>query len=117
MELARGTGIPHETIRTWFGRANTGKASRPSIEHAIRIANFLGVSLDYLLTGKEFWPELQQPDFRSICLKMKCLTHNDVATVRALVEHLAGAAAQTATPEESKAASGGSLARAAPEAG
>lgn len=44
-DLAHGAGIPDGTIRSYF------KGSSPTIEAAARIAAFLNLSLDFLVSG------------------------------------------------------------------
>ncbi len=47
-ELARYLGIRPTTVTEW-----DTKGKKPSVEYISRISEFLGVSCDYLLTGKE----------------------------------------------------------------
>lgn len=46
-DLAKYIGIPTATVHSWT------KGSNPKVEHLIKIAEFLNVSLDYLLTGEK----------------------------------------------------------------
>lgn len=48
-ELARYLGIRPTTVTEWGT-----KGKKPSLDYVSRIGEFLGVSCDYLLTGKEF---------------------------------------------------------------
>lgn len=47
-ELSYRTGIPYTTIESYINN----KATSPSLEKAFKISSILGVSLEYLLTGK-----------------------------------------------------------------
>lgn len=48
-DLARYLEIRPTTVTEW-----DTKGKKPSVEYIYRISEFLGVSTDYLLTGKEF---------------------------------------------------------------
>ena len=54
-QVYKATGVAQSTLSDW----KTGK-SRPKAEKLVRIAAFLGVSVDYLLTGEE--PKTAQAD-------------------------------------------------------
>lgn len=47
-DIVRGTGIPESTIRSWI---NSDKV--PSLDAALKVAQFLNVSLDWLAGGVE----------------------------------------------------------------
>ena len=47
-ELSRAIDVPDSTVRSWFK-----KDSIPAADTALRIADFLNVSLEYLVTGKK----------------------------------------------------------------
>lgn len=48
IEITRATGIPSSTFSDW----KKGK-SKPNAEKMLKIANYLGVSVEYLMTGKD----------------------------------------------------------------
>lgn len=50
-ELSRGTGIKTNTISDW-----KTKGTNPSADNIVRICDFLQISTDYLLTGKDNSP-------------------------------------------------------------
>ncbi|MCM1133522.1 MAG: helix-turn-helix domain-containing protein [Ruminococcus flavefaciens] len=54
-ELAEYTGIPTSTISAWKTRGTSLSA-----ESISAIADFLEVSTDYLLTGKEYQPSISE---------------------------------------------------------
>lgn len=47
-ELSRAIEVPDPTVRSWFK-----KDSIPAADTALKIAQYLDVSLEYLITGKE----------------------------------------------------------------
>lgn len=47
-ELSRAIEVPDPTVRSWFT-----KDSIPAADTALKIARFLNVSLEYLITGKK----------------------------------------------------------------
>lgn len=53
-DLARHLGVRQSTVQTWIQRG-----SIPAADTALRIADFLNVSLEYLVTGK--LPESKKP--------------------------------------------------------
>ena len=53
-ELERKAGVPSGTMR------NMGQGHIPSMDKVRKIANFLGVSVDYIVNGVEDKPELKQ---------------------------------------------------------
>lgn len=57
-ELAFSSGVNKRTLDQYLSSA----AKMPSAENAVKIANALGVSVEYLVTGKETNPK-NQKDF------------------------------------------------------
>lgn len=45
-DICRATGISDSTIRTWITRD-----ASPSVEAALKVAQFFGVTVEYLVTG------------------------------------------------------------------
>lgn len=64
-EVAKATGIPSSTFSDW----KKGKSS-PKAEKLQKIADYFGVSVDYLMTGKEEPEEKRNPysDLKGIYL-------------------------------------------------
>ena len=58
-DVCRATGIKSPVFSEW----KKGK-SKPNTEKMLKIANFLGVSIEYLMTGKEE-PEKSEPTLTS----------------------------------------------------
>lgn len=46
-DLSRGAGVSESTIRNWI------RGTAPQAEMLYKVAKFLGVSLEYLITGKD----------------------------------------------------------------
>lgn len=66
IEISRATGIPSSTFSDW----KKGK-SKPNAEKMLKIANYLGVSVEYLMTGKDNAhnePQNQFSDIKGIYL-------------------------------------------------
>jgi transcriptional regulator with XRE-family HTH domain len=65
--LSRDTGISQATLSTWVNdRADTGKPSSAKIDQVVAIARALGLSLDFLLAGQEYWTELQDQRIKEL---------------------------------------------------
>lgn len=58
--FCKDTGINSSTISTW---KNKGSKCGPKI--AATVANYFGVTIDYLMTGKEESPETKKPTLSS----------------------------------------------------
>lgn len=69
-DVTRATGIKSPVFSEW----KKGK-SKPNVEKMIKIANFLGVSVEYLMTGKETEterePVLRPKDERDIAKRLE----------------------------------------------
>ena len=56
-DLSRELNLPDQTVRNWFGRE-----SLPGVDVALKVAKFLGVSVEYLMTGKDTaFPSMAEP--------------------------------------------------------
>ena len=60
-KVAADTGVSRSTFSDW-----KSKRSSPSTDKLIRIADYFGVSVDYLTTGKELVEGESDPDIRRI---------------------------------------------------
>ena len=47
-DIVKGLGIPDSTVRSWWSRD-----AMPAADIALKVARFLGVSLEYLIDGTE----------------------------------------------------------------
>ena len=63
-DLAEYLNIPHRTLENWIGRG-----IYPVTPDGYRIARFLGVSVEYLLSGKERKTESKIAAIRSMLKK------------------------------------------------
>ena len=53
---AKLIGISAHTFRAWMSKGRI-----PPLSYAFKLSNFLGVSLEYLITGREFGSGLEKP--------------------------------------------------------
>lgn len=82
-ELSRKTGINEGTIRSWLRRG-----TEPDIASAAKIARALGVSLDYLATGREFWPEMNDERLKRLVLRLRKLDKRTLSALEAAIDTL-----------------------------
>jgi transcriptional regulator with XRE-family HTH domain len=82
-QLAALSGIKPQTIASYLG----ARAKIPSANVAVQIAQVLGVSVEYLVTGKEpavrYKPPPVSPDIRNI---IKIMTDLDAADRKIVVQ-------------------------------
>ena len=81
--LASKIEVSESTMATW--RATN---VLPRADHAIRIANLLGVSVEYLVTGEEQNQPNYRPAERDIIRKLSLLPENDLETIQILLDGL-----------------------------
>jgi transcriptional regulator with XRE-family HTH domain len=81
-DLARGTQIADSTIRSYFDGCS------PNLEAAIKIANFLNQSLDYLATGKASKDFVMSQEERELVLQFRRLDDRDKNAITTLCESL-----------------------------
>jgi transcriptional regulator with XRE-family HTH domain len=74
-ELSAQSGISHHTISNYLST----NSCTPTAENALKIAQVLGVSVEYLLTGQELKPKglPLRPDIRKVAEMMKILDDFD----------------------------------------
>lgn len=72
-DLARELDIPASTINSWFNRGCDGLA----LSTLIKIADYFKVSLDYLVTGKDYNKKVDTEG----------LTPEDIQTLKRLVKY------------------------------
>jgi transcriptional regulator with XRE-family HTH domain len=80
-ELAATSGVPKRALDTYLRE----KASMPSADAAVQIARVLGVTVEYLVTGKR---SLLPDDIRSINRNLLKLSEKDRQVVAVLVKAL-----------------------------
>jgi transcriptional regulator with XRE-family HTH domain len=88
-ELCLSVGIANNTLRTWEVRDTD-----PSAKVMLRIADYLGVSVRWLLTGKD--EKALSRDERNLLVKYQCLTEDNQRVIHATMD------AMMAVPEAGK---------------
>jgi transcriptional regulator with XRE-family HTH domain len=83
--LYRKTSIPKGTFSSWKSRN-----LMPRTDAAFKIAEALGVSVEYLLTGVDKGSPVSNPRIQEIVEKVILFDDNDVEAVRALVNIMSG---------------------------
>ena len=88
-ELARATGIPKQTIDKYL----LSNGSMPPADKAVAIARALGVSVEYLVTGRKIRNEKMtsrflSPEMRSIADSIEPLSREKRKMVEAVVTEL-----------------------------
>jgi len=78
--LARDASIPEGTIKGWFNRQ-----SLPNIDHAKKIADAMGVTVDYLLTGEEIISQQDDPLYRGICKHLKEFSYRQLVKIEGML--------------------------------
>jgi transcriptional regulator with XRE-family HTH domain len=79
--LYRKTSIPKGTFSSWKSRN-----IMPRTDAAFKIAQALGVSIEYLLTGADKAGSVSNPRIHEIMENIVLLNNNDIEAVRALVK-------------------------------
>jgi transcriptional regulator with XRE-family HTH domain len=83
--LYRKTGIPKGTFSSWKSRNLMPRAG-----DAFKIADALGVSVEYLLTGTERGGAVSNPRIQEILTKIIVFDNNDLEAVKSLVNAMSG---------------------------
>lgn len=78
-DVARGAGVHYSIITDWKSGRTT-----PKIDKLQKIADFFGVSVNYLMTGKQE-TILDDPDFKFIADAWGLFDERDKADVLALI--------------------------------
>jgi len=83
-ELAEKTGISRHTLDNYL---NVRK-NMPTADVAVKIAQTLGVTVEYLVTGKENQPEqsMLASDIRALVQNFKLLSENDRKMIISIVQ-------------------------------
>ena len=80
-ELALYLQCTASTVNSWIKRK-----SMPAADTALRVSNFLNVSLEYLLTGKERTPELRNEEEKEIIQKFRAISDHDKNMVKTVLD-------------------------------
>ena len=83
-ELASGTGISKNTIDNYL----SGQKSIPNAENAVKIAKYLGTTVEYLVTGN-IQENLQSQELTKTIKKLYRLTPKDLEAVKTIINSLA----------------------------
>ena len=82
-ELSAGTGISKNTLDNYL----SGQKSLPNVENGVKIARFLGVSVEFLVDGNS-QKETEIP-LESIITNLKKLNKTDYESIANIVRSLA----------------------------
>ena len=83
-ELAYGTGISKNTIDNYL----SGQKSIPNAENAVKIAKYLGTTVEYLVTGT-ILDNLQSQDISKTIKNLYRLNKADLEAVKTIISSLA----------------------------
>ena len=83
-ELAHGTGISKNTIDNYL----SGQKSIPNAENAVKIAKYLGTTVEYLVTGT-ILDNLQSQDISKTIKNLYRLNKTDLEAVKTIISSLA----------------------------
>ena len=83
-ELAYGTGISKNTIDNYL----SGQKSIPNAENAVKIAKYLGTTVEYLVTGT-ILDNLQSQDISKTIKNLFRLNKTDLEAVKTIISSLA----------------------------
>jgi len=83
-ELAVSTGISRHTLDNYLNV----RERMPTADVAVKIAQALGVSVEYLVTGEENNPEKSQlgPEIRSLVQNFKLLSEDDRKMIVSIIQ-------------------------------
>jgi len=84
-DLAKATGLPKNTIDNLF---KSTRKMLPYSDQLYLIANALGVSMEYLLTGEEIKPEIRDPDISQIVHDLELLKKIDPVQVKSFKKQI-----------------------------
>lgn len=80
-DLSRGTGIKYNTILSYLN-----KGCLPRIDYAVKIAIFLNVSVEYLVTGKDC--QIENLDKYPTASELKKIPKQFQAALRKMIHEL-----------------------------
>ena len=83
-ELAAGTGISKHTLDNYL----SGQKSLPNVENGVKIARFLGTSVEFLVEGQEMGKETEFPS-GALLKDLKHLNRLDYYSIAHIVSSLA----------------------------
>lgn len=83
-ELSHGTGISKNTIDNYL----SGQKSIPNAENAVKIAKYLGTTVEYLVTGT-LSENSHSQDFSKIIKNLYHLNSTDFESIKNIINSLA----------------------------
>lgn len=83
-ELAEKTGLSINTLNKY----RPGSTVVPTIDNALKIAQILNVSLDYLATGIDTKSENASRDIQKLVKKVRKFSAHDLETVKSVVNSI-----------------------------
>ncbi|MBO5137059.1 MAG: helix-turn-helix transcriptional regulator [Spirochaetaceae bacterium] len=83
-ELAHGTGISKNTIDNYL----SGQKSIPNAENAVKIAKYLGTSVEYLITGNVM-ENNSNLEFSKLVRNLYSLKMTDFESIKHIINSLA----------------------------
>lgn len=83
-DLAAGTGISKSTIDNYL----SGQKSIPNAENAVKIAKFVGTTVEYLVTGK--YSDSLGNIYQEVIADLHRIDKNDLEAIKNVVHSLAG---------------------------
>ena len=86
-ELAAGTGISRNTIDNYL----SGQKSLPNAENAVKIAKYIGTTVEALVLGDENQENSWNEETTELIKNLKRLKKSDFDSIRAIVKSLASA--------------------------
>lgn len=80
-ELAKGTGISKNTLDNYL----SGQKSLPNAENAVKIAQYIGTTVEYLVTGKHGGTHLHD----ELIADLYRMNKQDLASIKNIIHSLA----------------------------
>lgn len=85
-ELSHGTGISKNTIDNYL----SGQKSIPNAENAVKIAKFLGTTVEFLVEGSDSNNKKQNNEFAQLIFNLNHLKKEDFEAINKIVKSLSG---------------------------
>ena len=85
-ELSHGTGISKNTIDNYL----SGQKSIPNAENAVKIAKYLGTTVEFLVEGSDSNYKKQNNEFAQLIFNLNHLKKEDFEAINKIVKSLSG---------------------------
>ena len=83
-ELAHGTGISKNTIDNYL----SGQKSIPNAENAVKIAKFLGTTVEFLIEGNDIYHKSVNTEITQLITRLNRLSKEDFLAVNQIIKSL-----------------------------